>query len=264
MKFQYKVVTSGDIVEIYEYEKQVETGVKRPGAGRKKESEKDWVREGLKAAGTADKQKNRADVLHRAAKTLRRQINANVGAWEESTKFITLTYADNMTDLKESNYNFKKFIQRLNYKLGIKLKYSCVVEFQKRGAIHYHLVAYNLPYIQNKKLAEIWSYGFVKVNKIDNVTNVGAYVTKYMTKDSNDDRLLGEKCYFSSRDLIKPEEYGFSDKKEMESISGALHSFKTYSAEYETDYLGVVKYQQFNLKSLTNTIITQNDERVAE
>ncbi|WP_452176556.1 rolling circle replication-associated protein, partial [Kordiimonas lipolytica] len=66
-----------------------------------------------------------------------------------------------MKDVKESNYNFKKFIQRLNYKMDLKLKYSCVVEFQKRGAVHYHLLAYNLPFIENSKLAEIWGHGFV-------------------------------------------------------------------------------------------------------
>lgn len=244
MKYKYKMVTSGNIIELYSYEKEVRTGKdaerdKNNGRrGDDVQEGKEWIYE--------KKQKNRSDSLQKAHKRLRREINANVDRWGEKTKFITLTYADNMQDLKESNLNFKKFIMRLNYQLKIKLKYSCVVEFQKRGAVHYHLLAYNLPYIENSKLAELWGFGFVKVNNIDKVDNVGAYVTKYMTKDNDDPRLVGQKCYFSSRDLLKSQEV-IIDEKEIESLKEALSSYKVYEAEFDTDYLGRIEYQQINL-----------------
>lgn len=245
MKYKHKIVTSGNIIELYSYEKEVQTGKdaeRDRNNGRRGDTDikgKEWIYE--------VKQKNRSDSLQKASKRLRREINANVDRWGEKSKFVTLTYADNMKDLKESNYNFKKFIQRLNYKLGIKLKYSCVVEFQKRGAIHYHLLAYNLPYIENKELAEIWGHGFIKVNNIDNVDNVGAYVTKYMSKDNNDPRLVEQKCHFSSRGLYKPQE-AIIDEKEIETLKESLRSHKVYEAEFDTDYLGRIEYQQINLK----------------
>ena len=52
---------------------------------------------------------------------------------------------------------------------------------------------------------------FIRCNKIDNVDNVGAYVTKYMTKDNTDESYKVEKSYFSSKGLFKPIE--ITDKK---------------------------------------------------
>ncbi|MGW4235109.1 rolling circle replication-associated protein, partial [Streptomyces sp. NPDC004980] len=149
-------------------------------------------------------------------------------------------------DIKKSNYNLKNFIQRLNYTLKIKLKYTAVIEFQKRGAIHYHLLVYNLPYTPVDVLSDIWGHGFVKINKIDHVDNVGAYITKYMIKDNIDERLLGEKSYFSSRGLKKPEEYILTEK-EKETLLKSHDEYITYSKNYENEYLGNIHKIQINL-----------------
>lgn len=58
----------------------------------------------------------------------------------------------------------------------------------------------NLPYIAAKELENIWSNGFIKINAIDKVDNLGAYVIKYMTKDHADERLQGLKAYNCSKD----------------------------------------------------------------
>ncbi|MGE7192054.1 rolling circle replication-associated protein, partial [Lysinibacillus fusiformis] len=212
----------------------------RENAGRKKQSDHDWIND------AETKMKNRSDVLYRARKQVFNQANANANAWNEQPKFFTLTYAENMQDIKQSNYNFKKFIQRLNYTLKIKLKYTAVIEFQKRGAIHYHLLVYNLPYTPVDVLSDIWGHGFVKINKIDHVDNVGAYITKYMIKDNIDERLLGEKSYFSSRGLKKPEEYILTEK-EKETLLKSHDEYITYSKNYENEYLGNIHKIQINL-----------------
>lgn len=231
-----KYIKSGDVIEIYEYERDIKVQGNASGrAGNGSET---------------DKKKNRADGLSRAKKTLRRLINANVNEWGESPKFLTLTFAENVTDIKQANYEFKKFIQRLGYTLAIKCKYSAVIEFQKRGAIHYHVVLYNVPYVPSKDLQKIWGHGFVKVNKIDKVDNVGAYVTKYMTKDNDDPRLIGEKCYFNSRGLHKPEEVNDLKKEKLENLRQALQKNETYKSEFENDYTGNIVYTQYNLKRI--------------
>jgi hypothetical protein len=244
IKYHNKMIRSGDIIELYTYENQVRTGKdaeREENNGRRGSSQHDWINE------QEVKSKNRGDSLQKAKKRLRREINANMDEWVQESKFITLTYADNLTDLKESNANFNKFIKRLNYQLKIKLKYSCVVEFQKRGAIHYHLVTYNLPYIKNSELAEIWGHGFIKINKIEQVDNVGAYVTKYMSKDNDDERLKGQKCHFSSRGLIKPVEEVL-EEKEKESLATALTDYEVFATDFKNDYLGTISYKQYNLK----------------
>lgn len=246
-----KIVIAGEIVEVYEYSKGYKTGFTidkdKHDVGRKK----DFVSE--------EYDENRGKVLHRAKKRLMGLINANNDAYgrEFSTKFLTLTFRENITDIKWANREFSKFIQRLNYRVfntkKSNLKYSAVIEFQQRGAIHYHVVIYNMPYLDADVISEVWTYGFVKINKIDHVDNLGAYVTKYMTKDNDDPRLQGEKCYFNSRGLMKPTT--ITDKKEVETIAGSLPlSNLCYTAEYENEFVGDVKYTQYNINRINENL----------
>ena len=247
-----KIVQSGDIIEIYDYSKGYLKGYEntRTDSGRKKGVVSD------------DYDKHRKQVLQRAKRDLRRLINANVGQYgkEFTAKFLTLTFKENVQDIKQANYEFKKFIKRLNYKLyGTKkanLKYTTVIEFQKRGAIHYHTILYNMPYLKADEIANIWENGFIKINKIDEVDNVGAYVGEYLGqaekgqgKSAEDDRLRGQKTHFSSRGLFKPVE--ITDKKIVEQVTAALLNEKaTYSATFENEHLGNITYKQYNLKKL--------------
>lgn len=56
--------------------------------------------------------------------------------------FITLTFADNIRDISKANECFKNWRDTLSKYLRKQKKefsYVCVPEFQKRGAVHYHL-----------------------------------------------------------------------------------------------------------------------------
>jgi hypothetical protein len=85
-----------------------------------------------------------------------------------------------------------------------------VKQFQGRGAIHYHMLA-DFSYIEHSELEKIWGKGFVwikdllKSNNGKPVDNVGAYILKYIDKNIIDRRLMGEKAYFTSRNLVRPE-----------------------------------------------------------
>lgn len=96
--------------------------------------------------------------------------------------WITLTYAENMTDTKRLYTDFDKFMKRFRYRYG-KVEYIVAAEPQGRGAWHMHLLLIfekQPPYIPNALLAEIWGHGFVKINKLKNVDNIGAYLTAYL------------------------------------------------------------------------------------
>ena len=248
------MIRSGDIIEIFEYSEGYLKGYEltaseKMSIGRTKEKSENY-------------EEHRKQVLQRAKKNLRRLINANVGQYgkEYTAKFVTLTFKDNITDIKQANYEFKKFIKRLNYYcFGTKktnLKYTCVIEFQKRGSIHYHIIIYNMPYVKANDISNVWGNGFIKINKIDDVNNVGAYVSEYLGQsekgqghDLEDDRLQGKKSYFSSRGIFKPVE--ITDKKIVEQVASALPNKNlTYSAVFENEHLGNISYKQYNLKSL--------------
>ena len=240
--YDCKVVVSGDIVEIYKYEKGVFKGfVNEHG------------RAGKGFVNEEQKEKNREVSLMRARRELRRIVNANVGKWGNNvtSKFLTLTFKDNVKDLDLANYEFRQFIKRLNYKVYGKrcsnIKYTAVVEFQERGAVHYHVIFYNLPYTKANVIEEVWGNGFIKINKIDDIDNVGAYICKYLTKSNDDSRLRGRKSYFNSRGLKKPIEV-YLDYDELENIKKSLPGqAMTYKGEFDNEYVGKVEYEQYNL-----------------
>lgn len=142
---------------------------------------------------------NRHDAIVRARRKLMMLIQAN---FKNDDKFITLTFRENVSDLNIANYEFKKFIERLKYEYG-NFKYVAVIEFQKRGAIHYHMLA-SLPIIKKSELAAIWRNGFVKINNIKEVDDLGAYLIKYMTKNKDIWKLAREKSYLCSKNLKRP------------------------------------------------------------
>ena len=243
MIYGAKVVMSGHVVEIYEYERDIKTGKDN------KDGSKSVGRAG-KGANEEDREKNREIVLSRAKREVRRLINSNVDAWGEKPKFFTLTFAENVMDIKWANNEFKKFRQRLSRHIWgcpNNLKYVAVIEFQKRGAVHYHVVTFNMPYVPHSVLEEIWGNGWVHIRVIDDCDNVGAYVTKYMTKDCDDERLREQKCYFSSRGLVKPVEE-IIEKEDLDALRVALSPNKTYKMEFQNEYVGKVSYEQYNLK----------------
>lgn len=119
--------------------------------------------------------------VSQSLKRLRDYINTNVSDVSKC-KWITLTYAENMTDTKQLYNDFKKFIMRFKYKYG-KFEYIVACEPQGRGAWHCHcIIIFNqkAPYIPNKIIEELWGKGFTKTNKLDNVDNIGAYLTAYL------------------------------------------------------------------------------------
>lgn len=253
--YQVKYVISGDVVERYTYEKDQHKGFEsnnKKGKNRKGYNSKE----------------NRQMTLSRARKTVMRSINANPCL----NKFLTLTFEENITDIDYSNNEFKKWVDRVNYQVfNTKkrlMKYVAVIEFQKRGAIHYHVIC-NLPYIDADSLAKIWGHGFIKINKIkgdkkrfgsSECDNVGAYVCKYMTKDNDDPRLKERRSFLMSRNLDKPTELivGNNEKDLLEQVYdfdnaiGSAIEKTNFSAIYSNEYTGTVIYQQFNLKRIKN------------
>jgi len=141
--YQKKLVVSGKFIEIYNYEKPIFKGLlsKIGGHGNGRVS----------SGGESERTKENLD---RTRTALRRLINSN----PHLDKFITLTFKKNITAIPQANYEFKKFRQRFQYEMTKQLSYIAVIEFQKRGAVHYHVLS-NLDYINKADLEERWGGG---------------------------------------------------------------------------------------------------------
>lgn len=116
--------------------------------------------------------------MRRTFARLRRLINNNfVGGKDEL--FCTLTYGENMQDHLRLGKDFDRFWKRMRRRFG-GAEYIRVSEPQGRGAWHLHVLVKGVGFIENSELAAMWGQGFVKVNSIKGVDNIGAYLTAYL------------------------------------------------------------------------------------
>lgn len=245
MAIAVKYVLSGNVIERYWYERVI---LGKGGCLRTGQVE------------GANKEKNYAQTNSRRREFVRRLALSN---FSRDDLFVTLTFADNVTDVGEANAAFKLFMQRLRYRYG-DFRYLAVVEFQGRGAVHYHMLL-SLKYIDHSELSQIWGQGFVWLKSISHVDNVGAYLVKYMVKDSSDRRLMGQKGYLCSqglnrwavisdwdcsrRDREKRHPYLKSARRALLAQLGAslCETEHVYSRMYHSDYTGTCVYTEFNL-----------------
>ena len=125
--------------------------------------------------------------VRRTLANLRGIINANC-IDEDKMRWVTLTYAENMTDTERLYNDFKNFWKRFCYwckkqKIA-KPEYIAVAEPQGRGAWHMHLVLLfsgKAPYIANNEvLAPLWGQGFTKIKAVHGCDNIGAYFSAYL------------------------------------------------------------------------------------
>ncbi|WP_342276016.1 rolling circle replication-associated protein [Spiroplasma endosymbiont of Nebria brevicollis] len=131
--------------------------------------------------------------------------------------FVTLTYKNNMHDIKQAKHDINLFFKRLkrlwndpkrSKYLG-KLKYMYVYEYQKRGAIHFHIL-FNRK-IHKSMLPQWWPFGFNDVSVVTKGSNehIVKYLAKYVTKVQNDLKCLnqfdlGVRAYAFSRNCSWP------------------------------------------------------------
>ena len=143
--------------------------------------------------------------LYKTFANARAVINANVTDVSK-VRWCTLTYAENMTDPKRLYEDFRNFNWRFQYyckqKGYSKPEYIVMMEPQGRGAWHAHLLYIwqdqKAPYISNQEFREMWGHGFVRIKKLDNVDNVGAYLTAYLGDMEIDEmdvsKAVGKQC----------------------------------------------------------------------
>ncbi len=205
-----------------------------------------------------DKYKEKAkSSISRTRTNIRRITNAN----PHLNKFLTLTFAESTTELKEANYLFNQAMKRIIRQKDY-FEYIAVVEFQKDidyhgnkkekgGSVHYHLLC-NIEMSKTESLEELfkwerwfalrfWKYGFIKIKDVEQVSNMGAYFCKYLGKDMFDKRMFRKKKFFCSQKLNKPVEMtGYEATNFYDHYVSELKPIfvKTFFSEYagEVDY----------------------------
>lgn len=126
----------------------------------------------------------------------------------------TLTFAENLQDYDMAKTYWENFLHRLRKHLKKTgeppLKFICVWERQKRGAIHFHAL-FNIKKIEHKTFERLWGNGFVFISKVSSSQgklSAIRYIVKYMTKGIEEQINIGiksrQRLFFASNNLDKP------------------------------------------------------------
>lgn len=243
--YNTKLVLSGDlIIEKYEYENSILQGFTSDNKGRSEE------------ANEIDKLLNRKQAIQRTKQYVKRLINTNYT--KGHMKLVTLTFKDNEQDIAYVSKELKKWVQRINRYLGYNIEYIAFRERQLgsrkedkkgRGAIHLHIVIFNVPqYLNLTEFRSKWLHGSTNVKKdLEDMQDFGGYITSYMDLES--EFFKGKKLYTSSKGLKKPIE--IKENIPSNSLSQEHQGYKeTYSNTYtindkDGNFKNKVKYTQY-------------------
>lgn len=143
--------------------------------------------------------------VKRAKDKLRRLFLNN---FNDKSKLITLTFDNkcdfDITNISECNKKFSIFM-RLLRRLYSDFKYIGILEFQERGAVHYH-IACDLPYIDKRRISTFWGLGYLDIRQIGSTYGTIFYLLKYVIKSLYDERYRGKRIYFTSNNLRKTQD----------------------------------------------------------
>lgn len=194
---RYEVFRNGNRVARSAYYKVTETFT-----GKHVEVRYAFITSSQRWDSDADDLRRAEFVRARAIRTLRNRIVA-LGA----TNMLTLTYRANMADLEVARKHLREFYQRVKKQIP-GWKFCGVAEYQKRGAVHWHLALKGFQDV--RLLRAIWQsvigeYGGnidVKFFKGKGAGAIADYITKYLGKGFElDEKPRYSHYYVTSRGL---------------------------------------------------------------
>lgn len=240
--YNQKIVQTNSYVEIWEYEKPIFTKGEALESNEQVNVDKEKTKRKTFDELTTEEQEKRLIRMNKTRQEAKWRILRSVDCnFDDRTSFLTLTTKENIQNRAEFCKYFKSFIKRYNYQVfnskKSKLHYLAVLERQQRKAWHVHILLFGVPFVPHKVLLKMWGLGAVRINRLDNldeVSNAGRYVAKYMEKGIGQELLesFGKKAYLCSRNLKKPDETKQFLKEKLEFDSAAVL--------YETEYVSKI------------------------
>lgn len=103
--------------------------------------------------------------------------------------FVTLTYGDEYPDARTAKKHLRALFERIRRKMdGLPVSAVWRLEFQVRGAPHFHIIFFDLPFICKLTWQYWWEEitgtpePFTRVERVRSHKNLMAYVSKYVAK----------------------------------------------------------------------------------
>jgi len=238
-----KVIKSGNIIEVYQYEKAP--------ALRSYTRRRRHVQEKAADRGPVRPHKRRGDNLLRLRRGFIRLVRTNL-VGDSNPAFLTLTMRS-IVSLEAAAARYTRFAVRLKKAFGSDIRYIGVPEFQKRGAVHYHVLVWGIPpdvivsERQERMIAALWGEGFVDCVLTDGSLKLAGYLGKYMTKSLLDERLGGKRAYYASRNILRPDRFKSAIILDHSQALWGVDNTLLHTAIFPTQWLGQGRYYRYQL-----------------
>jgi len=237
-----KVIQSGTMIETYLYERQPNPSRLIGRQPRRKR---------------IIPQERRPDAINRSRNAFRRLVRANLSPTKPPA-LITLTIHDAEIDIGDAYKAYTRFAFYFRRKYGQTVSLIAVPEFQKRGAVHFHILVFNWPYEayknerRTREVASLWPYGFVDVKRTDGNERLSSYLAKYMSKAMSDYRLIGKRAYSASRNVVRPVSLNtlLQTSYVVKEWGLGVDNFPIQERDYATMWLGRCIYRQYLLENI--------------
>jgi hypothetical protein len=179
-----------------------------------------------------------------------------------------------MTNPKQLYQDVRKFHQRLKTYLKKKnlpydFEYISATECQARGSSHQHnlyIFKTKASFIKNDELAKIWGLGYTKTKSLKGVSNIGLYLTAYLTDlDLTEDKNKGItkavikgkrlslipknfRIYRCSKNILKPTIYKTTEKEAMEKVDDSILTYEKTIRISNCDgkTINIINYRNYN------------------
>lgn len=270
-----KLIHTGDILELYQYEKTPSITVNR-------NKRKRITPEGGRPVIAPER---RRDNIRRSRKRFIRLVRSNCDPATPPT-LLTLTMFS-IVDIKTASACLSRYTATLQRVVGPGFKYIGVPEFQKRGAVHYHLLVWGLPdeLVFNESpyatwtrktfrqypavrrffawcitksfrpdqargfrlLQNLWACGFVDIMPTDGNGALAGYLAKYMQKAMHDGRLAGKRGFYASRNVLRPVLYKTATPLHLSKLIFGKSTELLTENSFSTEWLGECKYSRYKL-----------------
>jgi hypothetical protein len=147
--------------------------------------------------------------ISRARSNLRRKVLSM-----SADRMLTTTFRDNVTDMDEAWSVFKYFTKLMRQRYGKRFAYVAVPEFQKRGAVHFHIALND--YYHVNTVRRLWrraaghrggNIDITSPKKFGknswNPKRIAQYISKYISKSESVS--FNRRRFSSGGDIVVPD-----------------------------------------------------------
>lgn len=182
------------------------------------------------------RERNLARSARRTKKRFKLLVRGNLD--KSGVSMLTLTYAENMQDELRASKDFKAFIRKLR-ESNARVKYISVMEKQKRGAVHYHVLIFGKAWIGQKWLQKKWGHGYVSIKRLNGDAKTVNYLVKYLVKEEEEGQVKevgkNKKKFHASRDCEPIRSYSGVPAEVLLTAVKKAGGKCLWSKEVETD-----------------------------